>query len=377
MKELELFGKKSYQIHSDVIRLSITEEGGHMAPVEFYYKEKDPITPYYINPWHAEALPEDIPYLLNILRGDFFCLPFGENNTLGGQNHPVHGESASKPWKVTEATEDSGKTVLQMELDTTVRRGHLEKRITLKQKETNIYIEHTISGFAGSAPYGHHATLDASRELHITGSPIQFGMVDPLSGTAYTGGEYHALQGGKPFESLFRVATKWKNPDVADCSTFPGRLGFVDVIQMYQQKSCKPAWTTAVCPEGGYLWYAFKNPEVFPSTVMWMENHGRHQEPWNGRNCCIGIEDVCSYFAHGIDGSCVPNPVQKAGIPTSRKFSEGEVFTIRYIQGAIRIPKGFGRVKEVQQAADMQSVTFISEEGPSVDTAVDLSYVLG
>ena len=72
-------------------------------------------------------------------------------------------------------------------------------------------------------------------------------------------------------------------------------------------------WTCAVCEEEGFLWYSFKDRAVLPSMVMWMENHGRHGAPWNGRNCCIGLEDVCAYFAKGLLPSVEDNDISATG----------------------------------------------------------------
>ncbi len=375
MKELSLYGKQSYQIESSHVRLAVTRDGGNMAPVKFYWDSEKPVEPYYINPWHGEQLPGGLPKLLHILRGDFFCLPFGASHTLyQEEDHSVHGECACDPWNIIDLVEESGRTELIMGIETKVRSGNIKKHIILNEGETNIYTKHIVEGFSGPAPYGHHATLDASRNLHIATSPIRFGMVDPASSIAYEGGEYRSLLGGERFSSLDEVPTRWKDAPVTDCSVFPNRTGFVDIIQVYQDyQEGVPAWSTAACSEGGYLWYAFKDGRTLPSTVLWMENFGRHQAPWNGRNCCIGIEDVCSYFADGIDGSCVPNPIKEAGIPTSRNFTTETPFTLNYIQGAVRIPKEFSRVKTLEFGD--RSVIFHSVEGLSAEIDVDLSFL--
>ena len=296
MKEMRLFGRDCLQLESDLVRLAVTREGGHMAPVEFYHRSTSPIAPYYVCPWYNEELPDDLPELLGILRGDFFCLPFGAEHSLFNENIPIHGETSSQLWKLTGAEKHGGASVLTMEMETKSRSGHVVKQITLQDGETNIYLEHAVTGFAGLAPYGHHATLDGSRNLLISTSPIQFGLTDPGADRPYSGGEYYALLGGEYFSSLQEVPTRWKDAPAADCSRFPGRKGFVDIIQVYQQPGAF-GWNAAVCREEGFMWYALKDVRVLPSTVLWMENFGRHQAPWNGRNCCIGIEDVCSYLA--------------------------------------------------------------------------------
>ena len=41
----------SFLLANDQVRLSVTEIGGHMAPVKFFTDSKTPIEPYYISPW--------------------------------------------------------------------------------------------------------------------------------------------------------------------------------------------------------------------------------------------------------------------------------------------------------------------------------------
>lgn len=86
----------SFQLANDQVRLSVTETGGHMAPVKFYADSKTPIEPYYISPWQDEPKTEMPAPVLNSLRGDFFCMPFGGNaDPVNGEKHPPHGEIAT------------------------------------------------------------------------------------------------------------------------------------------------------------------------------------------------------------------------------------------------------------------------------------------
>ena len=60
------------------------------------------------------------------------------------------------------------------------------------------------------------------------------------------------------------------------------------------------AWSAVVLD--GYVWFSLKNPADFPATMFWLSNGGRTAAPWNGRHVGrIGIEEVCSYFANGVD----------------------------------------------------------------------------
>jgi hypothetical protein len=48
-----------------------------------------------------------IPAILQVLRGDFFCLPFGGNTrSFRGENHPPHGETANARWTCVASAPD-------------------------------------------------------------------------------------------------------------------------------------------------------------------------------------------------------------------------------------------------------------------------------
>ena len=103
---------------------------------------------------------------------------------------------------------------------------------------------------------------------------------------------------------------------------------------------------------------------MLPTTVMWIENHGRHAAPWNGRNRCLGLEDVCAYFAEGLGPSVQPNLLSKAGIPTAIELSRERPTVINYIQGVARVPKDFDMVEKVEFAAGQ--LTLVSRSGRKV-----------
>jgi len=358
-------GAKSWVIANKDTELAITEEGGQMAPVVFFRDSKSPVKPYYIAPWSEEDLKIDAPVLRH-LRGDFFCMPFGEG----------HGEPASAKWKFQTVKTEKDATTLELAMDTKVRPGHLTKQLSIVEGESVIYQCDTISDATGKMCLGHHAILDVPEEqgsIRITTSPILFGMTNPVIPWFYSEGEYYALQPNKKFKSLSKVPTIWKDEPFTDCSIYPNRRGFIDILQVYAKQGKNPGWIAAAVPARGYLWFALKDAEILPSTVMWMENHGRHQSPWNGRNCCLGLEDVIGYFADGLKNSISPNQLNEAGIPTFHELSKKTPLAVRYIQGVVRIPKTFDKVSKVSFGKD--SVTFVSESGTSAETKVRYGFL--
>lgn len=220
---------------------------------------------------------------------------------------------------------------------------------------------------------GHHATLaaDPGEPMNISTSAIAYAQTAPAPAEPYSGGEYYALLPVTEFSRLDAVPTRWKIPSETDCSVFPNRTGFVDIAAVFQQTPRDenvPTWVAAVHRNKRYLWFSLKDPRVLPATVIWMENCGRHQPPWNGRNRCIGLEDVCAYFANGVGESVTPNALNDRGIPTAVALGPDVPTEIRYIQGAVPVPRGFERVEEVRFSD--RAAVFLSTGGASVEVPV-------
>ncbi len=370
----DVCSRRSWVFGNEDTEVSVTEQGGHMAPVTFRRNGK-PIAPYYVNPWHAEGLEIDDP-VLSVLRGDFFCFPFGADNAYKKENHPLHGETATSKWSFKAFGDNHGLTELVLEMRTKIRPGRVTKLIRLVSGHDAVYVSHVLEGYAGRMTMGHHATLAPRSEggdMLVSLSPVRFGITSPHPTGKARDGEYYSLLPGRTFTSIEKVPTIWKDEPWADLSVFPRRKGFVDVVQVYAKSRGEPGWSCAVFPDEGFLWFALKDVSVLPSTVLWMENRGRHQSPWNGRNCCIGIEEVCGYSALGLRESARPNPVNEKGIPTTTVLSPTRPTVVNYVQGVARIPRGFDAVKNVTFGKD--EVGFVSKSGKTARAAVRHSFV--
>ena len=366
----------SWVIENEEVRVALTLNGGHMAPVTFFRNSRTPIEPYHITPWQGEGLSIQEP-VLRTLRGDFFCMPFGTRCVDKGVTHSTHGEPATSTWGGAGVEQAGGVTQIAALMSSSTLKGRISKSISLVSGQNAVYIRHVLEGYDVRVPLGHHATLPGSEQpdsLLIATSPVQFGRVNPRPQNTFEGGgEYNALLGGATFRSINKVPTVWKEMPFDTCAAFPRRRGFCDIIQVYNKLTGEPAWVTAVNPSRGWLWFSLKDPAVLPSTVFWMENYGRHANPWNGRNCCLGLEDVCSYFTKGLPYSAKKNDLNKAGIRTTIKLSPRRPTAVNYIQGVTRIPRGFGRVRTANFEAG--NVIFVSETGMTASAAVDHGFV--
>ena len=359
----------SWVIRSEDVELAVTQLGGHMAPVTFYRRGRECVQPYYISPWQGERLKLDVPVLVP-LRGDFFCMPFGGGCEFRGERHDVHGEPAGRRWTLAGAEKIAATTTLTLRMRLKARPGRITKRLSLVDGQSVVYCQHVVEGFAGPTTLGHHATLrmsDQAESVLVSTSPIRFGSTNPVPTSSPPIGEYQSLAVNKRFTDPAAVPLIWREPRTGDCTRFPTRKGFADLLGCFD-KSVFPAWTAAAFVTEGFVWFSLKDPVVLPMTLFWIENHGRHQPPWNGRNCCLGLEDVCGFFAEGLAPSARPNSLTRAGIPTTIVLSARHPTAINYIQGVVRVPKGFGKVKDARFAPGQ--VTFISATGKKVTLGV-------
>jgi len=381
--ERTISSQPSWILANDTVELAITKLGGHMAPVTFDRKAAASIRPYYVSAWQDEGL-KDLPAAVLVpLRGDFFCMPFGGNSEAKGtEQHVPHGESATETWQFAgRQREPNGTETLTLTLATKVRPGTITKQLMLTPGQPVVYTRHVIEGFAGPVPLGHHATLAMPEEegtIAVSVSPFRLGMTCPGVFSDPAKGEYQSLASGEVFTDLSRVPSRWKQPAEVDCSRFPVRRGYADLLAVVADEKTlagKPAWTAAVNTRDHWVWFSLRDPRVLPTTVFWIENHGRHGVPWNGRNSCLGLEDVCAYFAEGFVPSITPNPLSKQGIRTAVELDAKKPTEIRSAQGAVHVPAGFDRVKTID-FAQPDRIGLISESGLTVTVPVRHDFVL-
>ena len=368
----------SWILESPQVRLAVTKVGGQMAPVTFLRDSGKPVQPYHVSPWQNEGL-KDLPApVLTALRGDWFCLPFGGNgDAFRHEKHPPHGEVAGAEWTYVDTKHDGGRHTLVLAFEPQARKGKIVKELSLVEGHNAVYSRHIVTGFSGPAPCGHHATLampDEPGVFRVSTSPIEFGMTNPSRFSDPAKREYQALAIAAPFTDLAHVPLLEKGTGDADLTRLPARQGYADLVQVVNKQDAT-AWTCATRTDEGWLWYALKDPKVLRSTLFWIENRGRHGSPWNGRNNCLGLEDVTSFFADGLAASAGANLLTRRGVPTAIEFTAGKPTEIRYIQGVTRVPEGFGKVVAAEYAPG--SVTFVAEGGERVTVPVRHEFLSG
>ncbi|MGB8353695.1 MAG: hypothetical protein WCD79_07405 [Chthoniobacteraceae bacterium] len=269
------------------------------------------------------------------------------------------------------------RNTLHLSLRTKVRAGRVDKYISTVDGHHAIYSRHVISGMSGPMSMGHHAILkfpDKEGSGRISTSSFRLGQVYVKPTESPENRGYSALLPGSKFDSLAKVQTVFGKE--TDLSRYPARRGYEDIVIMASNPDLPFAWTAVSFPEQQYVWFALKDPKVLRQTLFWMSNGGRHYPPWNGRHIsAMGLEEVTSYFHEGLAESVRENPISASGFPTSILLDPKKPLTVNYIMAAVKSPKGFDRVANIEVDVKGGGVKLTSDNGKQIRASIDLVFL--
>lgn len=375
----DLAGAPSWVFGNDTVSLALTRSGGQLAPVTFYREDETPVQPYYVAPWSNETYP--IPAdeaVLKLMRGDVFCLPFGFPSEDATTQYRLHGDIASSEWRSEGARRADGVSAYSFSTRSAAPAGSVKKTLHLIDGHNAIYSRHTVSGVSGDYPVGHHPMLSVPSEegaVLVAVGPSASGHTWPDSFGVPTEPAYAALAVNATFDSPKHAPTIFADAPFTAVDSFPAREGYTDALLWRNTGESPIAWSAATYSGAGYLWYSLKDPTVFPMTIVFMGNGGRHFVPWSGRERILSLQDVCGYFGTGVVRSRESNSLTEAGSATTVTFSSDAPTSFNHIQGVVRTPVGFGRVSEARFSPG--AVTFVDETGMTVEAAVAHEFLAG
>ena len=357
---------KLFPLSSDKVSLGVTETGGHLSDVAFDTGTGRRVTPMHTAPWAPDELPADIDPILHVLRGDFFCAPFGPNDIVPTEKR-IHGAPANGIWRLTA----SGDGWIEAVLDSDVMGARLTKRVEVRPGETMVYQTHTMEGGNGRLPVGQHAMLHGDPPLRLSFSKWVWAGTPPQPVETPPDGRC-VLAYPQDITDLTRA--RLADGSTADLTRFPFADGHDDIWSLASDPELAFAWTAASSAEAGWVWFALKDPRLLPETLLWESNGGRKYAPWHGRHThCIGVEEICSYFHLGHAASTADNPLTARGIPTAITLQPSGSVVIPYMFGLAATPPGFGAVTRIDE--EDGGVIIADGDGREVFAACDVSFV--
>ncbi|MFT4231063.1 MAG: hypothetical protein QM602_12325, partial [Microbacterium sp.] len=266
----DVAGAPSWVFGNDDITVALTRIGAQMAPVTFRRSSRKPVRPYYVAPWSAspDAVP-DAERMLQLMRGDVLCFPFGFPSEDGVNAFPLHGEIATAAWQFEHADRVGDTSTFRFSVDLRQPAGAVCKDVGLVDGHDALYVRHTIDAVTGEFPIGHHPMLavpETPRSVLVghSGSGRGWTWPEPFGSPEEPGRPgYAAIAAGAEFDCLDRVPTVFG--DNVRLDAFPDRQGFTDAVMWsHAPRRGEPAWNTATFTTEGYVWFALKDPHVLP-----------------------------------------------------------------------------------------------------------------
>jgi hypothetical protein len=336
----------SWTLASDCVQLVVTEEGGHLD---------------------AEPADPALPPILRILRGDFFCAPFGASDLLADETR-LHGAPCNAHWRRIEGSAQD----LTLELEKTVHGARVTKHLQVRLGQAVIYQQHDLVGGSGALPIGHHAMLRVPETAYLSFSPWTWAGTPPTPLEADPAIGRSLLAYPQEIADLARV--RLSSGRTADLTRFPALERHDDLLMLTADPARHFAWSAVTAPQAGWVWFDLRDPRTLASTVLWMSQGGRDYPPWSGRHThVLGIEQVTAYFHLGHRASTSPNPLSRRGIPTAVELRpEGRV-RVRYLFGVAAVPPEFTYVRSIELASG--GVLLTDDGGRSVHAPCNPDFV--
>ncbi|MDQ8201445.1 hypothetical protein [Pelagicoccus sp. SDUM812003] len=352
------------QIQSNLVSAQVASQVGHIAPVRFDLGNGSFAEPYSLAGWGPEDCPEQAP-AVQWLRGEFFCFPFGMNESF----EHIHGPAANGPWSVQER--DSGRLALAIDLPE--GKGSIIKRVSLRDGERALYLEHEVRGVEGRYNYAHHPVIffPEGEAAEVRVNPFRYASTFPERFGDPERGDINLLSEGARFDDLGRVPLR--NGESLSIAQYPTDERLEDMVMFAARDDIELGWTAVSFD--GYVWLSLVSRRDFPSTLFWLSNGGCQGTPWNGVNGRrLGVEDACSYFSKGLEESR-RDLLGDLGVATTAAFSPGTPTFLRAIQ-LVHPTQGRKAVETVTPVEESNFVRLCFEDGSSDFVPVDWRWAL-
>lgn len=320
--------------------LDLHARGGMLGGVRLKVGPEQWVRPMYEAPWIGEGLSTE-PALLENLRSEFVCLPFGGGHTAEAlverwrpsmaRDHAAasrtddalpHGDCCVADWTLVKQTATAITIAVDYPESSPIAR--LTRTVECDPDSPAIEFALTVeSRRADRRPLGLHPNIALpalTGALRIEPGAFEFGLVHPAGPQA---GVSRAMPGGE-FERLAEV------PLAAGGKARFDRLPFAHDTEEIVQLCGADGTVSLFNDEDRTIYRLSWDASVLPSLLLWMSNRGRAASPWNRRNVCLGIEPVASAFDLGTDAALAVNSINQRGVATAVTLDPAKPVTICY-----------------------------------------------
>lgn len=314
--------------------LAVQSLAGMLGPVLFVLPDGRQVAPLHVAPWGNDAEAAALSPILQALRGEWPCVPFGFDApralpagwTAGGETfegaEELHGPGSNAHWTFC----DTGPERLVLELVYPETHPVHYLRRTIVPDPAAPAIDLTLEVAARREcrlPAGLHptfrltprpgsVTLEPGAHGAIWSHPIDFEpgatLIPPGARFASLAAAPLAAGGTGDFAHLPRAE------DTEELLQMTGASG--DFALHYRDEGFRVRLT----------WEA----AVFPSVILWVSNRGRSAWPWAGRHLALGVEPICGAFDLGPATASAPNPLSASGEPTALALDPDMPLVTRY-----------------------------------------------
>lgn len=360
------YGRDSLALDSDLTHAKISVNGAHVTAT--FDLDGKLINPFFIAPWWNEECTMLEGTCDYVLRGIFFCFPFGISEPQDDLNRPCHGFAPARDWTpILSETNALGSTIT-LSQNIPEEHAEIQQRVTVRNGETVLYIENSVTGAIGDYPVGYHPTLQIPLEI---GSAI---LDQSLYSQCLTAPAHIDQPENGGYCSLvpnYEVTDETNVPTVygkhVNLKQQPFIKGFDDIYMYIFDQNNTLDFSALSVPSAGYLYYQLKNPTQLPNSMIWTSYCGRHYPKWNGRvNGCIEIGAGKNYFFYGQSRELNKNPLTRKGYPMYDTF-DGSTRTYKLISGVVKIPNDFKGVSSIERK-DEKSIIIKGKDGTIIET---------
>jgi len=318
--------------------------GGMLGPAEFLLPDNRAVQPFSVAPWiqDPKALLDTIPPILQNMRGEWPCVPFGvpelrtdlPTEWLQGLDSVesindafVHGFSANHVW--TDLSTSSQEVALAIEYPSGHPVRKLSRNISVSNNnrlDFDLVIE---TDGPVDLPIGLHSVFklpSTTGRAKLVVDSFQRAHTFPVAVEA----NRSILEPNRQVADLERVLRL--DGRSVDLTRLPLADHTEELVLLELSEGTVKLQNYDELYEVVFTW----DIKQFPSCLLWISNCGREFYPWNKRFQAIGIEPIAAAFDLGVIHSRnVSSPLQKMAIKTSCSLTGHDRFSYQIAVNSI------------------------------------------